>query len=163
MGFDTSGLQDWIEKINKAQAALKPEAADALEEIGETFLNMVQSNIKAAKNVDTRLMLSSFHKGSANNVWELDEGSITLTVGSALEYARYVNDGHNQQPGRFIPGVWSGSRFTYIPGAKTGMVLKASHVDGSKFFDKAEQKMQHEMDSEIKKFFDKFWKKYFGG
>ena len=162
MPIDTAGLQSWISKIERAQAALKPEAADALEEIGEKFLDMVCDEIMAANNVDTRLLLSSFHRGSANNIWQMNSGALTLTVGSALDYAKYVNDGHRQQPGRFVPGVWSGSRFTYIPGAKSGMVLKASFVAGSHFFDNAETRIQRTMDKEIQEFFDKFWQKYFG-
>lgn len=161
MPFDVDGLEEWITKIEKAEKAMKTEAADTLEDIGDKFLDLVQANIKAAKNIDTRLLLSSFHRGSANNIWELDSGDLTLTVGSSLEYAQYVNAGHSQQPGRFIPGTWNGNRFTYIPGAKTGMVLKASYVEGSKYFDKAEQEIQRNMDDAIQKAFDKFWKKYF--
>ena len=92
--------------------------------------------------MDTRLLLSSFSKGSGNGIYELDMGGLTLTIGTNIEYAKWVNDGHGQQPGRFIPGVWSGSRFTYIPGAKTGMVLKASYVSGSHFFDKSVQALE---------------------
>ena len=61
-----------------------------------------------------------------------------MEIGTRVEYARWVNDGHSQQPGRFIPGVWSGDRFIYTPGADSGMVLKASFVEGSHFFDHAE-------------------------
>lgn len=163
MPMDVSGLEDWITKIERARNALKPEAADCLEEIGEKFLDLVQKEIKAKKHLDTRLLLSSFHRGGANSIWELDEGSMTLTVGSALEYAKYVNEGHRQTPGRFIPGVWHGDRFDYIPGARTGMVLKASYVAGSHYFDNAEHSIQRDMDDMVEDFFKKFWKKYFGG
>lgn len=162
MAIDTGQLEAWIAKVDRAAAALKPEAADALEELGEKFLDLVCDEIQAAQNVDTRLLLSSFHKGSANNIWELNEGALTLTVGTAVEYAKWVNDGHNQRPGRFVPGTWGGGKFQYIPGAKTGMVLKASYVAGSGFFDKAEQSFQRTANTELESFFRKFWQKYFG-
>ena len=57
----------------------------------------------------------------------------SITIQSPAAYARWVNDGHPQQPGRFIPGVWNGDKFEYIPKNKTGMVLKASHVEGKHF------------------------------
>lgn len=60
-----------------------------------------------------------------------------LTIGTRVEYAKWVNEGHSQSPGRFVPGIWRGERFIYTPGAKTGMVLKASRVQGSNFFDKS--------------------------
>ena len=54
---------------------------------------------------------------------------------SQLEYAKWVNEGHSQEPGRFIPGEWNGNKFDYKPGAKTGMVLKASFVEGLHFME----------------------------
>lgn len=61
-----------------------------------------------------------------------DTGFEVTLVNRAL-YALWVNDGHRQQPGRFIPGYWIGNRFRYDPNAKGGMVLKQSFVKG-KFF-----------------------------
>lgn len=56
-----------------------------------------------------------------------------IVIQSPARYAGYVNYGHPQQPGRFIPGRWKGDKFRYDPKAKTGMVLKKSHVKGKKF------------------------------
>ena len=54
-----------------------------------------------------------------------------------MEYAAYVNDGHKQRPGRFIPGYWAGARrFVYVPGYPEGMVLKKSWVQGKFFVEK---------------------------
>ena len=163
MSVDVSELEIWIKKVESAANALPSEAIDCLEEIGETFLDLVQDNIMKAKNVDTRLLLSSFSRGSANNIWKMDNAALSLTVGSAVDYASYVNEGHSQKPGRFIPGVWRGDRFVYTPGAKTGMVLKASYVEGSYFFDNAEDEIRHKMNDMVEDYFKAFWKKYMGG
>ena len=56
-----------------------------------------------------------------------------IVIQSPARYARWVNYGHGQQPGRFIPGSWKGDEFEYKPGAKTGMVLKKSFVPGKHF------------------------------
>lgn len=161
--IDTSQLNDWIRKVEAVQRDLKPTAEDALEEIGEKFLDLVCTEIRAAENVDTRLLLSSFHRGSANNIFELDGGSMKVTVGSAVDYAAYVNDGHAQQPGRFIPGVFDGNgTFRYEKGAKGGMVLKASYVYGSHYFDKAVFRMDGYTSKIAEEWFDALFSRYFG-
>ena len=48
-------------------------------------------------------------------------------------YARWVNDGHKQQPGRFIPGFYAGGKFRYNPNADGGIVLKRSWDKGRCF------------------------------
>ena len=60
-----------------------------------------------------------------------------ITIKSPAYYAGWVNDGHSQQPGRFIPGSWNGGKFRYNPNAKGGMVLKKSYVPGKKFVEKS--------------------------
>lgn len=159
--IEISGLDEFADKCKRAQQELKPFAASVLEEAGEELLDIIQDEIIAAKNVDTRLLLSSFSRGGADNVWELNTGALTLTVGTRVKYAAYVNDGHRQSPGRFVPGVWSGDHFTYIPGAKTGMVLKAGFVPGSHYFDKAvdvaERMLPKVMEARLQAWFDKFF------
>lgn len=137
MPADVSGLESLVSRMSMAQSQLKPKLGEILDKASVKFLNAVQDEIMAAENVDTRMLLSSFAKGAGNNVYELNIGSLTLNVGTNVEYAVYVNDGHSQQPGRFVPGVWSGEKFIYTPGAKTGMVLKADFVEGSHYFDNA--------------------------
>lgn len=65
-----------------------------------------------------------------------------VKIQSPAYYADWVNDGHSQQPGRFIPGSWNGDKFVYKPGAKTGMVLKKSHVSGKHFVEKSIQEVK---------------------
>jgi hypothetical protein len=60
-----------------------------------------------------------------------DGFEVTL-INRAL-YATWVNDGHKQRPGRFIPGYWIGNHFRYDPTANEGMVLRKPWVQG-KFF-----------------------------
>ena len=102
-----------------------------------------EDEIIRLKAVDTRLLLNSFHKGSADNVYEINEGDLSLEIGTNVQYAKWVNDGHKQKPGRFIPGEWNGDgKFRYIPGAKTGMVLKANYVEGKHYMENSVKIMQ---------------------
>ena len=63
-------------------------------------------------------------------------------IKTPAEYAVYVNDGHPQTPGRFIPGSWSGDKFRYDPKAKGGMVLKQPFVEGDHFVERSFEQLQ---------------------
>ncbi|MBD5006331.1 HK97 gp10 family phage protein, partial [Xanthomonas citri pv. citri] len=86
----------------------------------------------------------SFQKGDQDNIFSMTEGSLKLDVGTNLDYASYVNDGHftidpsKNQDRRWVPGRWKGDRFEYDPAEKnSGMLLKFRWVDGSGFWDNA--------------------------
>lgn len=160
--IDVSELELFAEKLSMAAVDLKPFAAEVLQDEGEDFLNIVQDAIMSAGNVDTRLLLSSFSKGSGNGVWNLDALGLTLEIGTNVQYAIWVNDGHSQRPGRFIPGTFDGNgTFRYVPGARTGMVLKKSHVEGSHFFDKAVEAFTGYWGETVKQAFEAWFAWYF--
>ena len=129
--------------------------------INKEFLDIVQAQIQGAHNVDKGTLFGSFTKGGAGNIFQLDMGALTLTIGTDVYYAKWVNKGHGQQPGRFIPGIWEGSHFRYIPGAKTGMVLKASAVRGSHFFDKSAEVLERMFPEMAQSAFEQFFNRYF--
>ncbi len=111
--------------------------------------------------MDTRQLLSSFQKGGDGNVWNL--GGLTLEVGTSVSYAGYVNDGHSQQPGRYIPGYWSGHRFIYDPSAKTGMVLKKNWVEGKHYWESALRILDKLCPEFLDKKLQEWLDRYFGG
>lgn len=140
--IDTSDAGRFFDALETAaKGGFRKELELFLEGLGNEFLRIVEDEIIRRKVLDTRLLLASFHKGDGNNLWELTEGNLTLEVGSTLEYAGYVNDGHWTNPKgvdrRFVPGYWQGDRFVYDPNAKGGMVLKQHFVDGKPYFDSA--------------------------
>lgn len=140
VSIDASNVQAFLNKLGQAaNGDFKKELELFLEGLGMDFLRIIQDEIMRLKVMDTRLLLSSFEKGAQDNVWVFDAGNLTLEVGTNVEYAKYVNDGHWTNPKgverRFVPGVWSGDRFVYQPGAKTGMVLKQHWVDGTFYWE----------------------------
>lgn len=159
--IDVSELEEFARRCEAARQDLKPYAAHTLDQAGEEFLEYVREAIQRAGNVDMGKLIGSFTKGGAGNIYQLDVGSLTLTVGTSVEYAKWVNDGHRQQPGRFIPGVWEGKHFRYIPGHRTGMVLKANFVKGSHFFDKSTRGFNRKFHTYVEKAFEQFWSRYF--
>lgn len=159
--IDIEGLDELIQKLEKASGGeLQKQIEVWLEATGITFLDIVQDEIIQQEIVDTRGLVSSFRKGDSKNFWKLKSGGITLTleVGTKLEYASYVNDGYplvteRSASGakriggqlimtRWVPGVWKGDSFEYIKGAKTGMLLKEQFIPGRPYFEDAEAIMQ---------------------
>ena len=159
--IDTSQLEEFARKVEAASADLKPYVGKALEEAGEEFLKIVQRNIEAQGNVDTKRLLSSFTKGEDGNIWNLDLGGLSLQIGTNVEYAKWVDRGHRQTPGRFIPGVFVGDKFQYVPGAKSGMVLKASFTKGSFYFSRSADTLRRMFPEMIDNSFEQFFNRYF--
>ena len=112
-----------------------------LEGLGNEFLRILQDEIVRGKVMDSRQLLASFEKGGDGNVWSIEEGGLVLEVGTSVEYAGYVNDGHwTNTKGverRFVPGYWQGDRFIYAPAAKGGMMLKQHWVEGKHYWESA--------------------------
>ena len=160
--YDFSEYRAFFDKMRAASDSFKKEFGLWLEAIGVEFLNEVREQI-ITKNVKRNsLLLHSFKKGGEDNVWELDLGALRLEVGTNLEYGLWVNNGHRQQPGRFIPGYWEGNKFIYDRNAKGGMVLKAKWVEGKHYFDKAIEIFAPQFEKSFERKLEKWLADYFG-
>ena len=140
--IDAKQIERFIKKLrDAANSDFKKQLAVWFEAAGIDFLDVVQDEIIRLQVVDTRLLLNSFQKGGKDGIWVSSDGGLTLEVGTNLKYAKWVNDGHYTNPQgqsfRFVPGIWSGDKFIYQPGAKTGMVLRQKKVPGKPYWDNA--------------------------
>ena len=159
--IDVTELRSFFRKMGEAaDGRFQEEFARFQESFGNEFLNTVQDEIVRRNVIDTGLLLASFQQGGEGSVWIMSEGGMTLEVGTDVKYADWVEHGHSQQPGRFIPGHWSGAgagaKFVYEPGAGEGMVLKASFVNGKHFFEGA----FHIMEKIAPQMWDEFLQKW---
>lgn len=139
---DVSSFDEFFDRLERAaNGDFKKELTLFLQGLGEEFLRLIQDEIIRRKVMDSRLLLNSFDKGTKGNVWVLKEGPLSLEVGTNVNYAAYVNDGHWTNPKgvkiRFVPGRWEGDRFIYVKGAKTGMILKQKWVEGAHYWESA--------------------------
>ena len=142
MEFDMREFREFFQRMEKAaQGDFRKELELYLEGIGNEFLRIVQDEIIRREVIDSRQLLASFHRNADGNLWEISDGGLTLEVGSSVNYAGYVNDGHwTTRKGvkqRFVPGYWNGDRFIYDPSAEGGMVLKQHWVEGAHYFQSA--------------------------
>lgn len=164
--FDFGEIRAFLARLRQAaQGDFKKEIELFMEGLGLEFLRLVEDEIIRREVMDTRLLLVSFEKGGSDNVWEVSDEGLTLEVGTNVAYAAYVNDGHWTNPkgvdSRFVPGVWSGDRFIYQPGAKTGMVLKQKWVEGSHYWESAlrilERMYPDLLDAKLQDWLDKYF------
>ena len=111
------------------------EDSDMIEDkLDEITLNLTM-NIQDELRPGHGYVTGNLHDSIESDIASHNGLTAIIEAWTETEYAAAVNDGHDQQPGRFIPGAWNGNRFIYKPGAKTGMVLKKSHVDGIHFME----------------------------
>lgn len=82
----------------------------------------------------------------------------TVVVLNNLQYASYVEYGHRQKPGRFIPGYWESDRFVYDPDAEGGMVLKKNWVKGRYMLTISTQELEQQAPKILEKKLYKFLK-----
>ena len=68
--IDYSEWEVFFQKLDAAgNGVLKQELVRFAEGIGNEFLRILEDEIIRLQVMDTRLLLNSFHKGSAENVW----------------------------------------------------------------------------------------------
>lgn len=146
--IETTELKQFVERLRSAGKGkeFEKELVVFMDALAVEFLSYVQDSIIKAGSVDTRLLLNSFQRGGNGNVFTISAGGLEIEVGSNVEYASYVNDGHwlNSKGvnTRWVPGYWDGQRFVYQPGSKTGMLLKQKWIEGSHYFDDAIRLME---------------------
>lgn len=173
---DVAHMRQFFERMEQAaKGDFRRELVVWLDGMGNDFLEIVVDRIIEQRHVVTANMVNSFHKGGSDNVWNFSSGDMTLEVGTNVEYAKFVNDGHwtidpsktnhftlaNGQLARFVPGHWEGGRFVYEQGAKTGMVLKQQWVDGAHYwehsFDIFEQVFPKVAEALLQKWIDSYF------
>lgn len=164
--LDLSDYHRFFDRLGKAaKGDFKKEINAFLESLGMEFLRVLQDEIIRRKVMDSRLLLASFEKGGEDNVWVLNDGDLTLEVGTNVKYAKFVNNGHKTNPPgvdiRFVPGHWDGDRFIYEPGASTGMVLKQKWVPGSHYWQSGlkiiERMYPQLLDTKLQQWIDRYF------
>ena len=105
--------------------------------------------------------------GTLKGSWDIGEirkegHTYVIEVINSSEYSSYVEYGHRQKPGRFVPGYWQGQRFIYDPNADGGMVLKQGWVKGRFMLTMSEMELQAQAPAIIEKELKKFLKEELG-
>ena len=126
ISWDFSEVLEFSERLLKFDVYCEKAAKEIAEKLHQMLINNTPVDFG---------MLQAFWKTEENYsyVAERVENGFEITLVNKATYALWVNDGHKQRPGRFIPGYWMGNHFRYDPTADGGMRLKKSEVKG-RFF-----------------------------
>ena len=115
--FDNSQFEEFAKHVNAeiSGGQLKNEVKNSVRNVGETY----------KRNAESRTPVQS---GELRRSWQLKgpffAGSdITIELRNSKNYASFVENGHRQTPGRYVPAI--------------GKKLKASWVPGQHFLQKA--------------------------
>lgn len=151
--WDFSELIDFANKM-KDTSSLEMHLENATREIAKALRTRIKGYTPA-------LDYDLIHAWDDNKflVTETTNGYEVILV-NKMDYAIYVNDGHRQRPGRFIPGYWANRRrFVYDPHSTTGMVLSKSWVQGRFFVEKgiASMTSTSEIEQIIMQELQKWW------
>lgn len=80
----------------------------ALEICGGTAERYAKDNIQKNRSVITgRLVNSIAHEPISDR---------TMSVGTRVEYAVFVERGHHQEPGRYVPAIKKRLKASFVPG-----------------------------------------------
>ncbi|MFV0401679.1 MAG: HK97 gp10 family phage protein [Oscillospiraceae bacterium] len=149
-GFDYSQFRELYENMKKLENGHNKFVEDFLLEMALRLL----AKTKRRTPVDV---------GDLRNKWYLSGvarrgNDVMINIVNSADYASFVEFGHWQQVGRYIPGYWEGHRFIYDPGAvnEEGMVLKNPWVDGVFMCTISLQEIEREMPRRL----EAAWKKY---
>jgi hypothetical protein len=95
MRVDLKGLDAFTKKLKQASSGdLKEQYNIWLEGMGLKFLDIVQDEIIRLGVTDTRRLLNSFSRGDGDCVFSISNTGLSLKVGTNVQYAQWVNDGH---------------------------------------------------------------------
>ena len=95
-GFRLEGLDQLINQLERVSVDMNAQVSLWLEAMGYELLQEIQNQIIDMKVVDTRRLLNSFGPGGGggDRIWKFNRGKLILELGTNVEYARALNDGH---------------------------------------------------------------------
>ena len=123
--LDNSQFEEFAKHVNAeiSGGQLKNEVKKSVKNVGETF----KRNAEANTPVKT---------GDLRRSWQLigpifSGADITIELRNSKNYASFVENGHRQTPGRYVPAI--------------GKRLKASWVPGQHFLQKATKQTSNQI------------------
>lgn len=108
--FDFSAFEQWSKQIDKAIA--DSAAQELTEQVMLELANMVLRRTKQKTPVDTGTLRRNWHIGEVVRHGDYLE----VEIYNPVEYAEFVEYGHRQEPGRYMPALGKRLKQSYVPG-----------------------------------------------
>lgn len=158
MAFDSRQFEKMLKSTKELEAKNATFVRDFLMEMGARAWAQTKK-------------LTPVQTGNLRNKWELSgvfmisKDVLGVVIFNPVEYASWVEDGHMQRA-RWVPGTWKGkgdrSKFIYIPGAKTGMLLRDKWIPGQHMARVSIAKVQMEIPARYERAFKQFAEGIYG-
>ena len=145
-GFTIEGWDDFVENFSK----FVDKWADKKKILLQRMANIYHGEVIPHVPVDTSRLVDSI---------------TILEVGTNVEYALYVNDGHVQHK-RFLPAdkLSVGGKAKYLKNRnQKGIMLKESYVNGSFFMEKGMQDAKPRLNRLVESFLQQIGREIEGG
>ena len=104
-------MNSFEDMIKAAELASRKTEAIIYDEFNNTGIECV-AEIKANEPVVTGNLRRSITSGEV----ELNGNEYSMAVGSSLSYARYVEEGHKQEVGKYVPAIGKKLKKEFVPG-----------------------------------------------
>lgn len=143
--FDYSQLKEYQKKLDKIADTLPAFNEAMVKELAARLLRAVKKRTPVAESYSTPY--GSHTGGELRRNWTVSEvqyngAKVTIDVINPTEYAIYVEYGHRQQKGRFVPVL--------------GKRLKQSWVEGRFMLTKSEMELDGKMEAIVRKKLEKW-------
>lgn len=112
MGWGNLDDVEFKEFANRVNRAATGEFKHGVEKALTVSGQYLVGQIKARTPVATGGLRGAWHPKSAGAAG----GSLSVTIENSKEYASFVEDGHRQTPGRYVPAIGKRLVAKWVPG-----------------------------------------------
>lgn len=157
--FDFEGWDEFVERFSQFVDKWEAKKAQLLKKMAVICQAEIKDELERGHHVDTSRLVDSitiFGEGIPHDYVE---------VGTNVEYALYLNDGHVQHK-RFLPAerLSVGGKTKYLKNKKqTGIMLSERYVAGTFFLEKGMQNAKPRLERLIESFMEQTAREIEGG
>lgn len=144
MDVDNTQMTEWVEKLEKLASEDKEQIFDAtLTDVGRRFLAKVKMRTPVSPGGGQ--LRRGWSEG--NTKTEHSGSTYSITITNPVEYAEYVEYGHRQHVGQFVPGLGEDGK---------GRRLVKPWVEGQFFTTRTSEEMRPDFEQIIQKRLNKW-------
>ena len=92
------------------------QAAEKIEGIITEEMENKATECVASIQADTPVKTGTLKRSMTHSDVERNNGGWKVKVGSSIKYAEWVEDGHPQTPGRYVPAIGRRLKKSFVPG-----------------------------------------------
>ena len=123
---DFDALKKMVERVEKLGPEMDQVFREVAEEVSAVLLKKVRKRTPVGVRPDdlpedAQQYWSGYTGGNLRKAWTVEPvkkigSSYFVTIINNAEYASYVEYGHRQRPGRFVPALGKRLKVSFVPG-----------------------------------------------